>query len=58
MNKFLIWANFYRKPIGYTVGSINLLAAASVYLTHGDMTMNAWFALIIGGAILLDTTRN
>ena len=58
MNKFLIWADFYRKPIGYTVGSINLLAAASVYLRHGDMTMNAWFALIIGGAILLDTTRN
>jgi len=58
MNKFLIWANFYRKPIGYSVGTINLLAAASVYLRHGDMTTNAWIALILGAIILLDASRN
>ena len=58
MNKFLIWADFYRKPIGYSVGSINLLAAASMYLTHGALTTNGWIALILGAVILLDTSRN
>lgn len=31
MNKFLEWMYVKRKPIGYTIGGLNLLAAVNYY---------------------------
>ena len=57
-DKFIIWCGTYKKPIGYFVGSFNLMAAAIVY-THGmEMTPTAWIALILGAFILVDASRS
>ena len=57
-DKFIIWCGTYRKQIGYTVGALNLIAALSEYIRYDEMTSTAWLSLIIGGLIVLDTTRN
>jgi len=54
--KFKVWFGMYRKPIGYTIGTINLLAGIQ-YLNNGD-TSNGWVYVMIGYIILLDTWDN
>jgi hypothetical protein len=57
-DKFFIWCGVYKKPIGYTVGGLNLVASASEYLRYGEMTSTAWIALIVGAFILVDASRS
>ena len=57
-NTFFIWCGVYKKPIGYTVGTLNIVASASEYLRYGEMTSTAWIALVVGAFILLDASRS
>lgn len=53
MNKFAAWFERNRRPIGYTVGGLNLLAAVNhLLLGHVGLAM-LW--LVIGGSIVYDT---
>lgn len=53
MDKFLEWFGRNRKPIGYTVGSVNVLSGVS-HLFVGNM-LDGIFWLLIGVVILIDT---
>ena len=57
-NKFIIWCGTYKKPIGYIVGSLNLMAAAVEYSRGQEMTPTVWIALILGAFILVDASRS
>ena len=52
MNKFLDWLHNNRRPIGYTIGGLNLLAALS-HLVNGNYGL-AVLGLVIGGFLVLD----
>lgn len=55
MSKFFEWFGRKRKPIGYTIGSLNLLAAAN-YLYQGEYAMAIlWIA--IGFMIIFDASE-
>lgn len=45
MSKFFEWLNDNRKPIGYTVGALNLLAAAN-YALQGQTGMSIVWSVI------------
>lgn len=53
MSKFFEWLGRYRKPVGYTIGGLNLLAAVNYYLT-GQTGMAVTWA-VIGAFLILDT---
>jgi hypothetical protein len=53
MHKFLEWFGRNRKPIGYTVGGVNVLSGVS-HLFVGNM-LDGIFWLLIGVVILIDT---
>ena len=53
MNKFLVWFERNRKPIGYTVGALNVFSGVVGVLT-GNI-INGVIFLILGSAIILDT---
>ena len=57
-DKFIIWCGTYKKQIGYTVGTLNLIAALSEYIRYDEMTSTAWLSLVIGALILVDASRN
>lgn len=53
MSKFFEWFGRNRKPIGYTIGVLNVLVAVN-HLLHGETGLAVlWF--VIGGTILFDT---
>jgi hypothetical protein len=53
MRKFFEWFSNNRKPIGYTVGALNVLSGVN-FLLQGDIGLAVlWF--VIGGTILFDT---
>ena len=53
MSKFSEWFTKNRKTIGYTIGGLNLLAAANYYF-QGDVGLAClWFVIAMG--ILFDT---
>ena len=52
-DKFLIWLGRNRRPIGYTVGALNLLVAGS-HLAQGEYGL-AILWLVIGAMIVIDT---
>ncbi len=52
-DKIVIWFEQNRRPIGYTVGGLNLLAALN-YLIQGQYGL-AVLWLVIGGTIVFDT---
>jgi hypothetical protein len=54
--KFKVWFGTYRKPIGYTIGTINLLGGIQ-YLNQGN-SAQGWSFIMIGYIILLDTWDN
>lgn len=54
--KFAVWFGTYRKPIGYTIGGINLLSGLQ-YFAQGN-TAQGWLFFMIGYIILLDTWDN
>ena len=52
MNSFLNWIFKNRKPIGYTVGGLNVLSAIN-HAVNGDWGMAVlWF--VIGAFLILD----
>jgi hypothetical protein len=53
MQTFLSWFGRNRRPIGYTVGGVNLLSGL-VHLFSGNI-LDGIFWLLIGAAILIDT---
>lgn len=53
MKKFVEWFNRSRKPVGYTIGSLNVLLGLS-YALEG-LTGMAVLWVIIGGWIIYDT---
>ena len=53
MNNFLEWFSRNRKPIGYTVGGLNLIDGI-VSLAFGDYT-NGVLWTMVGIVILIDT---
>ena len=53
MNKFALWFERNRRPIGYTVGGLNLLAAVN-HLVSGHLGL-AVLWLVIGSFIVYDT---
>ena len=57
-NKFIIWCGTYKKPIGYIVGSLNLVAAAVEYSRGQEMNATVWIALCLGAFILIDASRS
>jgi len=55
MSNFFMWLGTKRKPIGYTIGVLNLLAALS-YFIQGEYSMAIlWVA--IGFMIIIDATE-
>lgn len=54
--KFKVWFGTYRKPIGYTIGTVNVLGGLQ-YFSKGDTTQG-WTFFMIGYIILLDTWDN
>jgi len=52
MNKFFEYFGRYRKPIGYTIGSLNLLSGIS-YISAGYIAQGITW-VILGLAILID----
>lgn len=52
-DKFLVWLGLNRKPIGYTVGGLNVLSGIS-YAMQGQFGMCLLW-LVVGGVIILDT---
>jgi len=53
MSKFFEWFGRNRKPVGYTIGALNVLVAVN-HLLHGETGLAVlWF--VIGGTILFDT---
>jgi len=52
MNNFLNWIHNNRRPIGYTIGGLNLLAALSHALNGNYGLAILW--LVIGGFLVLD----
>ena len=57
MNTFLAWCDTYKRPIGYTVGAMNILAAGLEYSRGQEMNSTVWIALVIGLALMLDASR-
>jgi hypothetical protein len=57
-NKFIIWCGTYKKPIGYIVGSLNLVSAAVEYSRGQEMNATVWIALCLGAFILIDASRS
>lgn len=53
MKKFSEWFLQVRKPVGYTIGGLNVLVALS-HALHGEYGL-AMLWLVIGGTILFDT---
>jgi hypothetical protein len=53
MSKFAEWFERNRKPVGYTVGGLNVLMAA-VYAVNGQFGLAVLWT-VIGGTILFDT---
>jgi hypothetical protein len=53
MSKFSEWFGRNRKPIGYTIGVLNLLVAANYLFTGNPGLALVWFILSI--TILFDT---
>lgn len=53
LNQFLNWFGKNRKPIGYTIGTVNVLGALQ-YFYQGE-NISACVSLVLGLAILLDT---
>jgi hypothetical protein len=54
--KFAVWFGTYRKPIGYTIGGVNVLSGLQ-YFAQGN-TAQGWLFFMIGYIILLDTWDN
>ena len=54
--KFKVWFGTYRKPIGYTIGGINVLGGLQ-YFAQGN-SAQGWLFFMIGYIILLDTWDN
>ena len=52
MNKFLDWFYKNRKPIGYTIGGLNLLSAVN-YAVNGDYGMAVLWT-VIGAFLVID----
>jgi hypothetical protein len=53
MSKFFMWVGRNRKPIGYTVASINILGGLS--LLYSGQDGNGWLQLFLGSFIAFDT---
>lgn len=52
ISKFLGWLYAKRKPVGYTIGGLNVLSGIN-YLVHGDFGMaSLWVA--IGMMLVMD----
>jgi hypothetical protein len=52
MNKFMEWFGKNRKPIGYTVGALNVLAGIN-HLLHGQFGL-AVLWIVIGSFLIWD----
>lgn len=57
MNKFFAWFDTYKRPIGYTIGAMNILAAGLEYSRGQEMNATVWISLVIGLALMLDASR-
>ncbi len=55
MTKFLDWCNRNHKPIGYTVGGLNVLAGLNS-LVYGNYGL-AIVGFTIGGSLIFDAYR-
>lgn len=53
MDKFVEWFGRVRKPVGYTIGSLNVLVGLG-HALGGDLGL-AVLWLVIGGLIIFDT---
>jgi hypothetical protein len=53
MKKFFEWLERHRRPVGYTIGGLNVLMAA-VYAVNGEYGLAVLWT-VIGGTILVDT---
>jgi hypothetical protein len=54
--KFAVWFGTYRKRIGYTIGTINVLGGLQ-YFSQGN-TSQGWLYVMIGGILILDAWDN
>jgi hypothetical protein len=54
--KFKVWFGLYRKPIGYTIGTVNVLGGLQYFAQ--DNSAQGWLFFMIGYIILLDTWDN
>lgn len=50
--KFMVWFSANRKPIGYTVGGMNVLGGVN-HALHGDFGL-AVLWIVIGGLLIVD----
>ena len=53
LDKFFVWFGINRKPIGYTLGGLNLLAGLN-HVLHGNYGL-AMLSGVIGGFLILDS---
>lgn len=54
--KFKVWFGMYRKPIGYTIGTINVLGGLQQFAQGNSST--GWLYVMIGGLLILDAWDN
>lgn len=53
LDKFFVWFGINRKPIGYTLGGLNLLAGLN-HVLQGNYGL-ALLSGVIGGFLILDS---
>ena len=54
--KFAVWFGMYRKRIGYTIGTINVLGGLQQF-AQGNSSLG-WLYVMIGGLLILDAWDN
>lgn len=52
LEKFMLWFERNRKPIGYTIGGLNVLSGLN-HALHGDAGL-AVLWIVIGGFLIID----
>jgi len=55
MSKFFEWFGRNRKPVGYTIGALNLLAALNYYLNGQTSLAVLW--IVIGMFLIWDAAE-
>jgi len=54
--KFKVWFGMYRKRIGYTIGTINVLGGLQQF-AQGNSSLG-WLYVMLGGILILDAWDN